>query len=136
MLTSFQNNSPYPPPQAPYAGPPPGAQQFPQQGYGYSASSLPTRPTGAPGAPAGLPQRPDAAGGYYEAPGAAAGDEIDQLIRMAESGIKPAKKPEEDAGAGEKKAKKGARMVYADENFSPEEAMARLPRYAFVPPAL
>lgn len=78
--------------------------------------------------------RPDAAGGGYY--GGQTGDEIDQLIRMAESGIKPAQKPEDAAAAPvEKKAKKGARMVYADENFSPEELMAQLPRYAYVPPA-
>lgn len=66
--------------------------------------------------------------------GAAAGDEIDDLIRMAESGVKLAKKPEEEAVAGDKKAKKGQRMVYSDDNVSPEEQMAQLPRYAFVPP--
>jgi hypothetical protein len=64
---------------------------------------------------------------------------------MAESGIRPARRPEEEAAAAaaaapapttsDKKPKKGARMVYADENFSPEELMAQLPRYAYVPPA-
>ncbi|KAH6695122.1 hypothetical protein F5X68DRAFT_272591 [Plectosphaerella plurivora] len=130
------NNSPYPPPQAPYAAPPAGVPPFPpqQQGYGYSPSSLPARPgSGPPAPPGGLPQRPD--GGFY---GGQTGDEIDQLIRMAESGIRPAQKPEAEAAAAapsDKKAKKGARMVYADENFSPEELMAQLPRYAYVPPA-
>jgi hypothetical protein len=34
-------------------------------------------------------------------------------------------------GTGEKK-KKGARMVYADTDVSPEEKMAMLPRYRWV----
>jgi hypothetical protein len=62
----------------------------------------------------------------------AGGDDIDQLIRMAEAGIKPgaaAKAGEE--GAGEKK-KKGTRMVYGDTEVSPEERMAMLPRYRWV----
>ncbi len=61
------------------------------------------------------------------------GDDIDQLIRMAEAGIKPGAgaKGEEGAGAGEKK-KKGSRMVYADTEVSPEEKMALLPRYRWV----
>jgi hypothetical protein len=70
------------------------------------------------------------------------GDDIDQMIRMAEAGIKPpAKKadaaPEEAAAPADKKGKKdkekNMRMVYADTEISPEEKMARLPRYAFVP---
>jgi ribosomal protein L12E/L44/L45/RPP1/RPP2 len=69
----------------------------------------------------------------------AGGDDIDQLIRMAEAGIKPgaaagaAKNGAEEgaAGAGEKK-KKGTRMVYADTEVSPEERMAMLPRYRWV----
>jgi ribosomal protein L12E/L44/L45/RPP1/RPP2 len=71
----------------------------------------------------------------------AGGDDIDQLIRMAEAGIKPAAPAaaaagakngaDEGAGAGEKK-KKGTRMVYADTEVSPEERMAMLPRYQWV----
>jgi hypothetical protein len=64
----------------------------------------------------------------------AGGDDIDQLIRMAEAGIKPgagSKGAEEAAGAGEKR-KKGSRMVYADTEVSPEEKMALLPRYRWV----
>jgi len=65
------------------------------------------------------------------------GDDIDQLIRMAEAGIKPqaqqqqGEKKEEGAAAGEKK-KKEVRMVYADTEVSPEEKMALLPRYRWV----
>ena len=56
---------------------------------------------------------------------------------MAEAGIKPAaaKKTEAEAAAdgAEKKSKKDkVRMVYEDE-LSPEERMAMMPRYAFVP---
>lgn len=83
------------------------------------------------------------------------GDDIDEIIRMAEAGIKPPKKnptPEAPANVGapeasatpeaaekteatEKKAKKDKpmRMIYSDNEVSPEEKMAKLPRYAFVP---
>lgn len=57
------------------------------------------------------------------------GDDIDQLIRMAEAGVKPGKK--EDEAAPEKKSKKDkSRMFYSDADISPEERMAQLPRYA------
>lgn len=165
MLTQICQNSPFAPPQ-PYAqpgypnyppsGPPPAAgfQQYPP-------SSLPARPPSLPTAP-NLPQRPGyAAGNYYPgqpgAPGfpaaggastvdelvanARQGDDIDQLIRMAEAGIKPAKTPTDGAptvpppaDGGEKKSKKEkGRMVYSDTEFSPEERMAMLPKYAWTP---
>lgn len=106
-------------------------------------------------------------------------DDIDEIIRMAEAGIKPPKKGEvqptptltpvsaplpapvsipaqapsqipniapeaaavpestEKPETGEKKAKKekdrNTRMVYSDNEVSPEEKMAKMPRYAFVP---
>ncbi|TQN71447.1 BUB3-interacting and GLEBS motif-containing protein [Colletotrichum shisoi] len=176
------NNSPYPPPQAPYGATPdqsfpaggapvvpgvPGAPAYPQQGYpqgnyaGFSPSSLPARPTSGLQAMPGLPQRPPQYGGQFwngtgapppGYPGASTvdelvssgaahhGDEIDELIRRAESGIKAPKKPEDEAAeeaAGEKKSKKdkNGRMFYADTEVSPEERMAQLPRYAYVPPA-
>ncbi|KAJ0164676.1 BUB3-interacting and GLEBS motif-containing protein [Colletotrichum tanaceti] len=175
------NNSPYPPPQAPYGATPdqsfpaggapvvpgvPGAPAYPQQGYpqgnyaGFSPSSLPARPTSGLQAMPGLPQRPPQYGGQFwngtgapppGYPGATTvddlvsgaaqhGDEIDELIRRAESGIKAPKKPEDEAAeeaAGEKKSKKdkNGRMFYADTETSPEERMAQLPRYAYVPPA-
>lgn len=108
----------------------------------------------------GLPQRPPQYGGQFwngsgappaGYPGASTvdelvsgaaqhGDEIEELIRRAELGIKPAKKPEDEAAdeaAGDKKSKKekSVRMFYADAEISPEERMAQLPRYAYVPPA-
>ena len=96
-------------------------------------------------------------------------DDIDEIIRMAEAGIKPLKKGEATPGmaqaplanlpeasmpiatpvpesadrptepsaneteAPEKKSKKEMKMVYDDNEISPEEKMALLPRYAFVP---
>lgn len=86
-------------------------------------------------------------------------DDIDELIRMAEAGIKPPKKGEpvqpppstavqpvqETSAPGpevtestevlEKKPKKDKpmKMVYSDNDISPEEKMALMPRYAFVP---
>lgn len=68
------------------------------------------------------------------------GDDIDQMIRRVEAGIPPAKKSaaEEPASAdkkGKKDKEKNMRMVYADTEVSPEEKMALLPRYAFVPGA-
>ncbi|KAF4467692.1 Transcriptional activator acu-15 [Fusarium albosuccineum] len=103
------------------------------QPYGYPASSLPARPSGGnlPAA-AGLPQRPTQAGGWNGAP-PGAGDDIDQLIRMAEAGIKPPQTGEE---AGDKKKKdkdKKSKMFYDDAEISPEERMAALPRYLYTP---
>lgn len=53
---------------------------------------------------------------------------------MAEAGVKPPQTQEaEDAGEKKGKKEKKGRMVYDDAEFSPEERMAALPRYAFVP---
>ena len=84
-------------------------------------------------------------------------DDIDEIIRMAEAGIKPPKKgesvlvpalaPETEAIAApvaealtvpeptDKKSKKDKpmKMVYSDNEVSPEEKMALMPRYAFIP---
>jgi hypothetical protein len=142
----------YAPPQAypstypPGSAPPPGAfgslPARPPAG-GIPGSALPARP------PYGYPPVPGAPG--YPAPGASTVDElvasggrqpddIDQMIRMAEAGIRPpTKAADEAAGAaadkkGKKDKDKNTRMVYADTDVSPEEKMALLPRYAFVPP--
>jgi hypothetical protein len=86
------------------------------------------------------------------------GDDIDEIIRMAEAGIRPPKKVDSQAvpasaaqaqvpsaaseappaaDATEKKPKKdkdkNVKMFYSDNEVSPEEKMARMPRYAFVP---
>lgn len=131
----------YPPTFPPGPSPPPGAP---------GAFNLPARPPGGPAPGAALPQRPT-----YMYPGAGAapsgytgnastvdelvagasrqGDDIDQLIRMAEAGIKPGKTGAEDAGAEKKgKKEKHTRMVYGDQDISPEEKMALLPRYRFI----
>lgn len=85
-------------------------------------------------------------------------DDIDEIIRMAEAGIKPPKKGEaaaphvqpaaeaqavsthvpesaENPEPAEKKSKKDkpVKMIYSDNDMSPEEKMAQMPRYAFVP---
>lgn len=60
-------------------------------------------------------------------------DDIDNLIRMAEAGIKPAVTEDAAAAAkpGKKEKDKRGKMVYDDAEFSPEERMAALPRYLF-----
>ncbi|KUJ24672.1 uncharacterized protein LY89DRAFT_776739 [Mollisia scopiformis] len=94
-------------------------------------------------------------------------DDIDEIIRMAEAGIKPPKKGErvstpvqalettatptpapdikpeavektevpDKPEQNEKKSKKEkqTKMFYSDNELSPEERMAKMPRYAFVP---
>lgn len=131
----------YPPPFPAGPSPPPGAT---------AAFSLPARPPSGTPPTTALPQRPsypyNGAGvppAFPGAPstvdelvagGARQGDDIDQLIRMAEAGIKPAKGAEE--GGTDKKAKKDkTRMFYSDSEVSPEEKMAMLPRYRFTPTA-
>lgn len=102
-----------------------------------AASGLPPRP-GQPGWPANVPTAEEHAS---SAP-PQQGDDIDQLIRMAEAGIRPPKKSEAAAAteevAPEKKSKKekdkNVQMIYEDE-LSPEERMAMMPRYALTPEA-
>ncbi|KPM35940.1 hypothetical protein AK830_g10617 [Neonectria ditissima] len=132
-------NPPYQTPQPPYeqhSGQPAYPGQAPPASYGYPTSALPARPSGNLAPAPGLPQRPTQGGSWSgppgAAPGAASGDDIDQLIRMAEAGIKPPQKPEADDG--DKKAakkEKKTRMLYDDAEISPEERMAALPRYVF-----
>lgn len=161
VLLTERQNSPFNPPQ-PYGQP--AYPNFPANGapppaaYNqYTGPSLPARPPSLPTAP-NLPQRPGYPANYYpgQAPpgypaGAAStvdelvagaagqGDDIDQLIRMAEAGIKPGKTSTEGAAApppeaGEKKSKKEkGRMIYADAEFSPEEKMAMMSRYRWQP---
>jgi hypothetical protein len=52
---------------------------------------------------------------------------------MAEAGIKPAAAAAAAEEGDKKKKEKKARMFYDDAEISPEERMAALPRYAFVP---
>ncbi|KAI1818223.1 hypothetical protein GGS20DRAFT_529023 [Poronia punctata] len=135
-------NSPFQPPGGQF----PAYPNQPQYPAAYPPSNLPSRPGSIAQAPTGLPTRPGqpgwpgtAAPGEEHVPVAAPhGDDIDQLIRMAEAGIRPPKKSETPAGgeeaAPEKKTKKdkdkNVQMIYDDE-LSPEERMAMMPRYAF-----
>lgn len=89
-----------------------------QQPYGYDPNAMAAPPPGA----SGLPQP-------GEGP---ASDDIDNLIRMAEAGVRP---PQEAAAEPAKATKKGGRMFYDDAEISPEERMAQLPRYVFAPAA-
>jgi hypothetical protein len=58
---------------------------------------------------------------------------------MAEAGIRPGRNGDGAEAPPDKKSKKdkekNMRMVYADTEVSPEEKMARMPRYAFAPAA-
>ncbi|KAI0877822.1 hypothetical protein GGS24DRAFT_446111 [Hypoxylon argillaceum] len=137
-------NSPFHPPGAQY----PGYPNQPQYPHAYPPSNLPSRPGSNAPAATGLPPRPGqpawpAPSTVEELVSSAApqqGDDIDQLIRMAEAGIKPPRKSETPAAteeaAPEKKSKKekdkNVQMIYEDE-LSPEERMAMMPRYAFIP---
>lgn len=148
-------NTPFPPPGGQYPGyTPQGTPGFSQPGFNYPPSTLPARPGNNLPAPPGLPSRPGQPGfpGYPSnastvdelVSGAArqGDDEIDRMIRLAEQNIKipkktdgPAEIPAEEV-AQEKKSKKdkdkNAKMIYEDE-LSPEERMAMMPRYAYVP---
>ncbi|KAI1383898.1 uncharacterized protein F4822DRAFT_54588 [Hypoxylon trugodes] len=138
-------NSPFPPPGGQF----PGFSPPPQYPGAYPPPNLPSRPGSNLPAPAGLPARPGQVGWQGSAStidelvsGATQqGDDIDQIIRMAEAGIKPPKKTETptaepSAEGAEKKSKKdkGVKMMYDDE-ISPEERMALMPKYAYVPEA-
>ncbi|KAF2972480.1 hypothetical protein GQX73_g1113 [Xylaria multiplex] len=140
-------NSPFHPPGAQYSGYP----NQPQYPHAYPPSNLPSRPGSNVPVASGLPPRPGQPGWAANAstaeelgPGAAPqqGDDIDQLIRMAEAGIRPPKKSEAhtatEEASPEKKSKKekdkNVQMIYEDE-LSPEERMAMMPRYAFAPEA-
>lgn len=74
----------------------------------------------------------------YDAPqpAAASATSVDELISSAAKDADGSKAAASEAGA-EKKAKKekdkNTRQVYTDNEVSPEEKMAQLPRYAFVP---
>lgn len=135
----------YPPQFPPGGAPPPGAFA------GMPTSILPARPPGANlPAPPGLPQRPQqygsGPGGYWSGSGGSGNastvdelvasasrpsDDIDQIIRMAEAGIKPPGKEEEKAAAAEKSKKKDkARMQFSDNNdMCPEEFLGMISRY-------
>ncbi|KAI9730691.1 MAG: hypothetical protein M1834_005659 [Cirrosporium novae-zelandiae] len=101
-----------------------------QNGNGYSNARTPL--TGATQQPPGLPTPP---------PQSAAATSVDDLLasaaREADSAAatpKPETKPDHEHKEKKKGHKdKATRLVYSDNETSPEEKMARLPRYAFVP---
>jgi hypothetical protein len=86
-----------------------------------------SNPAPAP-APASAPTPVSAAPALAEAPAQA-----NNLVSEAAVALESTEKPE----GGEKKVKKekdkNTKMVYSDNEVSPEEKMAKLPRYAFVP---
>ncbi|KXJ91581.1 hypothetical protein Micbo1qcDRAFT_234056 [Microdochium bolleyi] len=147
---SFAQNSQFPPPGGQYPGYPPQSApgyaappggQYPQ---GYPTSSLPQRP----GAGSSLPPRPGQQPGWQQQGSASTIDElvasagrpadhVDDMIRSLEQGGAAAA-PAQDAAGSEKKSKKekdkNVKMIYEDE-LSPEERMAMMPRYAYVPAA-
>ena len=60
---------------------------------------------------------------------------VDELISTAKGAATPTT-PNAEAGSDKKSKKdkdKATRLVYSDEEVSPEEKMSKLPRYAFVP---
>ncbi|CAK7262656.1 hypothetical protein SEPCBS119000_000079 [Sporothrix epigloea] len=103
-----------------------GSHQQPLSGSG----GLPQRP----GAPPNASTLDSLVSGASRVP--PAGDEIDRVIRMAEAGIRPVAQPAAvataSATAPEKNNKKdkSTRMVYQDGDFSLEEKMSQIARYA------
>ncbi|CZS98862.1 related to zinc finger protein [Rhynchosporium agropyri] len=145
-----------------HQGPPPsgswGANGWKAPEQNTAMSSAYPHPAGFPGTYATNAPDDLTSGTVREA------DDIDELIRMAEAGIKPPKKGELPAPPQqiqapevvsttpaavpdvkpevvdkpeqiEKKSKKEKpiKMIYSDNEWSPEERMAKMPRYAFVP---
>ncbi|KAK3305637.1 uncharacterized protein B0T15DRAFT_511532 [Chaetomium strumarium] len=129
---------PSPPPgvTAPFPLParPPGGAAAPGAAppYYYNGSGAPA--PGFPGAPGAVPSTVDDLVANAARQGGGAADDIDQMIRMAEAGIRPpaaknGTQTEEGGGAAGERKKKEMRMVYADTEVSPEEKMALLSRY-------
>ncbi|KAF1352750.1 hypothetical protein EJ07DRAFT_135797 [Lizonia empirigonia] len=123
--------NPTPPAAAPYGAPPtafPSAPAYPPQPFATNGA-VPARPGSIPGQPAVLPPRP----GFGAAPAfvqngsdpATIQASVDDLIGSVASEATADKKEE-------KKSKKSAniKLVFFDESTSPEEKMARLPRFA------
>lgn len=143
FIQSVSPAQPYgtaPPQVAPFA---PGVQQYPPtQSYPQSAPGLPPSYAAAPsfsqgqsprpGGVQALPQRPPYGG--VAPPSAdpsqsALAASVDDLISSAAAA---ASTPTADAvPEKEKKSKKDkGKMIYSDDSISPEEKMARLPRYS------
>lgn len=58
---------------------------------------------------------------------------VDDLVSGAATEAAAAKTAESTEKPAKKDKSKPTRMIYSDETISPEEKMARLPRYSFVP---
>ncbi|KAF2743717.1 hypothetical protein M011DRAFT_209570 [Sporormia fimetaria CBS 119925] len=141
-----------PPPAVPVVGAPvtqtppfaPGAQAFPLPGAPPPIASFPpgqqfppappgfAQPPGFPGAPpfaagppgvAAPPGFPPVAPPPGFAPPSAISASVDELISSATADTAPEKKEKP-------KKEKNIKLVYFDESISPEEKMARLPRFA------
>ncbi|KAJ5179493.1 hypothetical protein N7492_002703 [Penicillium capsulatum] len=115
---------------------------FPQQ-HTPTESSLPPRPGSLP-TPTGLPQRPAFGAPPVNAqqmqqmhmgqsiPGHANGDATKEPNQNPLSTDESAAKaPEASEKPSKKEKSKPTRMIYSDDTTSPEEKMAKLPRYAF-----
>lgn len=103
---------------------------------------LPVPPAGAvPNAPAQASPANGEKAAAAEPISASVDDLISGAAKEAEAAAKAAPEaPKAEEGAAEEKAAKKekdkakpTRLVYSDNEISPEEKMARLPRYAFVP---
>lgn len=124
-------------PQRPaFSAPPVNAAQMHQMHHG----QLPTPPTAVPGA-YGQPPAVNGTQHLAAVPAAAPiSASVDDLIsgaakeaeQAAQAEAPKAEAMEEKPAKKEKDKSKHTRMVYSDNETSPEEKMARLPRYAFV----
>ncbi|KAK2768394.1 hypothetical protein FQN54_000249 [Arachnomyces sp. PD_36] len=92
----------------------PGATPASQNGHGYQGAETANQPLAA-----------------------SVNDLVSGAARAADSQNSPAAKPEgvseEKPSKKEKEKAKATRLVFSDNETSPEEKMAKLPRYAFVP---
>jgi len=143
----FPSGGAYPPPGAPQFAPqsfPPGGTSFPpgfnappsigggapHPGSTNGPSGLPQRPPGFTNPPNALP--PGANGGFSDisqrppsTSDHALSASVDELIADASKGATTAPPPEKKG-----KKDKSIKMIFFDENVSPEEKMTALPRYA------
>lgn len=120
----------YPVPGGPGAAPYGAPQGFPQNAPGFPGQfpGGPVPPYGA-GSPTNLPPRPaPIPGAGAQAPNAAIAASVDQLISEATGQKAPEAAVEKPA-----KEKKNVKLVYSggEQNQSPEEMMAALPKYVF-----
>jgi hypothetical protein len=133
QASPFPPGGQFPPPGQPFV---PNAA-FPQPGFGgppgfvpggSPIGGMPPRPGSITG-PTGLPQRPPFGAPPPGLPQSDISASVDDLIASAAAAAAPA---EAAAPATEKKSKKdkNIKLVYFDDNISPEEKMAALQRYS------